>query len=223
MRSTAIASVALIALLALSAAAASTASAKKLILTEGGTTLAPASTFELFGPYNNLEVTTSSGFVSCEESFSLTGLEVSVLTNSRATDELQVDRVFGGFQDACRSFTGNADVELSLNGPLKLRASGKASTGAAGLVIEFEHLEYHGTQYPEVYCYFSHKSLSGSNSATATPQELEVQLGGKLALEVSRSAYDGKHICPKSAVMSLSLPSTANEAENAVIEEQVHT
>ena len=222
MRSTAIASVALIALLAISAAAASTASAKKLILTEGGT-LAPANTFELFGPYNNLEVTTSSGFVSCEESFSLTGLEVSVLTNSHATDELQVDRVFGGFQDACRSFTGNAYVELSLSGPLKLRASGKASTGAAGLVIGFEHLEYHGTQYPEVNCYFSHKSLSGSNSATATPQELEVQLGGKLALEVSRSAYDGKHICPKSAVMSLHLPSTANEAENAVIEEQVVT
>jgi hypothetical protein len=221
MRRTAIASVTLIVLLVIGSAAASTASAKRLVLGEAGTALAPADAFEIDGRHN-LAVTTSSGYVECEDFFNETGLEVIVVKNSRATDELEINRIFGEVQEPpCRSFTGNVFVDLeSLEGPLKLGANGKASTGAVELLISFEHIEYRGVR-SEADCVYSHNHLTGSDGATPTPEKLEIDLGAKLRLDVARSSVNAKHFCPKTAEMELSLPFTENEAgESETIEEQ---
>lgn len=214
--------VTLLALLAINATAASTAWAKSLVLSVGGTVLVPTDSFESFGEHS-LAVTTSSGSVNCENYFSRTGLEVGLLANSRASDELQIARIIGGNQEPCRSFTGNAQIDLqSLAGPLKLRANGKASAGAIALLIAFEHIEFHGNHYESVDCMFAHKSVSGSNSATTVPQALEVALEATLALDVSRSSLHAKKLCPKKAEVSFTLPLTENEVGEEV-EEHVNT
>jgi hypothetical protein len=216
MRRMVIFSVALVAFLASVAAAAGSASAARLTLSSGGEALATPDAFEAEG-LDSLEVTTSKGSLECEEYFRRSGLELQVLTNAKGTDELAVDRLFGDYQEPCRSFTGNASFDLeSLSGPLKLRANTKATAGAATLLIVYEHLEYHNN----VECFYSATSLKGSNTASATRQELAIELGGKLKLDSSRSSQDAKQLCPNTAELSWSLPLTEEVESEEVVEAQ---
>jgi hypothetical protein len=216
--------VALVAMLAVGAAAASTASATKLTLSRNGTALAPGEAIEFTGGYDNFEVTTSRGSLKCED-FEQTGFEVSVITNSKGVDELEMGRLFGERAGPCKSFTGNAFINLaSIGGPLKLRANGKATAGQTSLVVEFEHLEYQGVPYHDVECVYAHGMLTGTNTATPVREKLEVQLEAGLKLDGSRGSVNAKHICPKTAGFSLGLPDAFNEeGGRAFIEEQVHT
>jgi hypothetical protein len=224
MKRIAITCFALVALLAASAAAAGSASAEKLTLSEGGTALEAGNTFEIYG-FDNLFVTTSEGAIECPTSFAGTALEVSVLTNSKGLDEVQIKHIYGGnLPEPCRSFTGNAGVSLeSLGAILRLRATGKAAVGPVVLLIHFEHEEYQGIRYSNIQCVYKAFRLHGTNTATTTLQKLRIELEGKLALDGSLSSEKAKHLCPAEAGMSLSLPSTQNEVENEVIDEQTHT
>jgi hypothetical protein len=212
-----------VAVLAMSGIAAGIASAAKLTLSEGGAVLATGAFFEAYG-YNSLSVNTSLGAIECEYYFVQTHMELNVVTNSKGTDELEIGRVNGGGQEACRSFTGNAFFHLeSLDGPLKLRASGKATTGAVALLIEFEHVTYQEERYSDVECFFSAKRLTGSNTATTNRQPLAIELEGQLKLDRSLSSENAKHICPKTAELSMSFPLTENEEGEEEIEEQLTT
>jgi hypothetical protein len=170
---------------------------------------------------DNLTVTLSTGSVECEDFSHRTGLEASVSTNSVAKDELQLYPVLGGNQEPCHSSAGgNAVVVLeTIAGPLKLRATGKASTGPVVVLVEYEHVRYHEVPYEDVECFYTHKTLKGTNTDTVARQKLEVELGSKLALDVARSSVNAKHICAKTADMTLSLDSY----EYGVIEEQTLT
>jgi hypothetical protein len=217
-----IVALALGATLAMSAMATGTASATKLTLSEGGAALLPAKTFEAFGQDRNLFVTTSLGPLECRRLIGENGLEASVVSNSKATDELQITRLFEGEEEeSCESYTGNARFYLeSLTGPLKLRANGRATSGPVELYIEYEHVTVGEETYGAVECYFSSGRLTGTNTATATKQRLEIELEGKLALD-RHKGFDAKRLCPKTAEMSISLPFTENEeGEREVIEEQ---
>jgi hypothetical protein len=212
---------ALVAVLAACAAAAGSASAEKLTLSEGGTALEVGDAFEIYGSRNLLIA--ASG-VECENALEA-GLEVSTLTNSKGMDELQIKRLFGGALPApCRSFTGNAVVNLQSLGPvLRLRATGKAAVGPVALAIDFEHEEYQGQKYFNINCVYKTFRIHGTNTATTTLQNLRIALEGKLPLNASLSSEKAKHLCPAEAEMSLSLPSTRNEFENEVIDEQTQT
>ena len=216
---TATAGVALI-VLAIGAAAASTASAARLTLSNSGATLAPADTFEVYG-IDNVFVTTSKGSLECE-TFQRTGLELSVVTNSKGKDELQIRRLNGGTLEPCRSFTGNADVvSISPSGPLDLRASGRATAGTVAMHIYFEHIEYNEERYSNVECFFSAKSLKGTNTATTTREKLRIELGATLKLDSAQSSENAKHVCPKTAEIEMSLSRTeSEEGVNEAIEEQ---
>src|SRR5277367_1167513 len=102
---------ALVAILAIAAAAAaSAASATKLTLSRGGVALAPGEYIEFSGGYDNLEVTTSLGRLECED-YVQSGFEGDIVTNSRATDKLEMVRLFATSAGPCRSyFYGNADI-----------------------------------------------------------------------------------------------------------------
>jgi hypothetical protein len=214
---TGIASLAVVALMAVGASTATTASAKRLVLSEDGIALAPGGAVEPYG-VDNLDVTLSTGRVECEDRFHETGLRASVSTNSLPRDELQIDRVLGGDQEPCHSEgRGNAAIVLEeIAGPLKLRATGKASTGPASVLVEYEHVKYQEVAYGDFECFYGRKALQGGNTATVARQKLELELGGKLALDVTRSSVNARHICSKTADMTLSLDSY----EDGVIEEQ---
>ncbi len=220
MRRMGVATFAVIALLAFGGAVAGTASAKRLVLSEDGIALAPGDGFEIYG-VDNLAVTTSTGAIECEDPFHETSLELGVITNSAPKDELQTSNVIGGRQEPCHAPSGaNASVSLvTIGTPLKLGANGKAVGGPVELAVDYELVVYHEQRYPDVECVYRHKSLKGTNTATAAPQKLEIELGGGLALDVSSSSFNAKHVCPKKADMTFSLDSY----EFGVIEEQTQT
>jgi hypothetical protein len=225
MRRMRVVGVALAAIFAI-ATAASAASTTKLTLSRGGIALAPGEFIEFSGGYNNLEVTTSLGRLECND-FVQSGFEASVATNSKATDKLEMGRLFGTSVGPCRSFYGNADIErVSIGGPLKLRANGSATTGPTSLIVEFERVQYEGGLYSDVECFYSHRTLAGTNNATTVREGLEAQLGGDLKLDSSRSSFDAKHICPKTASILLRLSLNFNEegekGGREIVEEQVH-
>ncbi|HUA73598.1 MAG TPA: hypothetical protein VL988_02465 [Solirubrobacteraceae bacterium] len=221
MRRMLIATAPLVVLLALTFMA-SAASAKRLVLTEGETALAPLTAFEIYGE-RNFEVTTSSGALNCLDDFKRNGLELSVLTNSEKKDELEIRRLLGDYEEPCRSFTGNAFMQLGgIGSPLVLGTNGKSKAGPVAIRIEFEHITVERTPYYDVECTYAHKSLGGTNTAGATPQKLEIELFGKLGLDVSNSGPEAKHACPKYAEMDLALESTETLAgENEAIEARV--
>jgi hypothetical protein len=201
---------------AIVAIAAGTASAARLTLSSVGEILAPGVAFEAYG-VNGISVSTSKGSLECEEYFRRTGLDLTVLSNAKGTDELQIDGVFGSEEEPCRSFTGNAGFALdSLGGPLKLRTSGKATTGRVLLLIHYEHAEYEERGYRDVECFYAAAALKGSNTATPARQLLEIELGAELKLDSSISSENAKHICPKTAEVSMSLSTVVLEHEEAV-------
>jgi hypothetical protein len=202
---TRIAICALTMLLAIGAVATSTASAKGLVLSEEGIALAPGAGFDLYGE-ENFEVGTSAGYVSCEEGGHRNDLDVGVLTNSKAKDELQIDDS-DLYAERCESFTGNAGVSGSIEGPLELRRNGTTSTGPVGLRIDFERLVYNGGTR-EAECGYTRKSLKGTNTATSTSQALEVELRGTLKFDASLSGFEAKRYCPKQASLVLYLESS---------------
>jgi hypothetical protein len=209
------------------AAAASAASATKLTLSRGGIALAPGEFIEFSGGYDNLEVTTSLGRLECED-FVQSGFEGGIVTNSKATDKLEMVRLFGTSAGPCRSFFyGNAEIDLaSISGPVKLRANGSSAAGPTSLEIEFEHVEYKGGLYHDVECFYAHGTLTGTNTATTAVERLEAQLGASLKLDSSRSSFNAKHICPKTAGILLRLSLNFNEegekGGREIVEEQAH-
>jgi hypothetical protein len=219
MRRIKVVGLAVIAVLAMSVTTTGAASAAKLTLSEGGVALAPGDYFELWGS-NNLGVSTSDESIECPDD-PYTGLDVNVLTSSKGMDELEIESMFGTGL-ACRSEFGNADVYLgSIGKTLKLRSNGKASSGAASMSIDYEWVEYHEQRYDDVSCSFTAKRLTGSNTATASRQGLEVGLGGEFRLE-SASSSDSEHakrLCPKTAGLELSLPNTEGETGGEVEEQ----
>jgi hypothetical protein len=213
---------ALLALLAVSATASSSASAEKLTLSEGAAALEVGNTFWLYG-FHNLFVTTRG--LECETSSPGAVVGVSVLSNSKGRDELQIGRIEGGRLPApCRSFTGNAFVALeSLGEVLRLRATGEATVGPVDLLVGFEHEDYNGFRYFDIQCTYTRVRLSGTNTATGTAQKLHVNFEGTLPLNASRSSVKARRLCPGEVEMSLSLPFTENEQGEhpEVVEEQV--
>ena len=121
--------------LAISGAASSSASAEKLTLSHGGTALEPGNFLFLHG---GVEV--GGKGLDCEAGSS--ELILSVLTNSKATDQLKIEGLEPSAlpgEPPCRTFTGNAAVNLlSLGAVLKLRATGKATVGPVFVRIEFK-------------------------------------------------------------------------------------
>jgi hypothetical protein len=204
----------------LAALGATSASAAVLTLSEGGAPLVPGDTFEVTG-IGNVEVHTSSGSLGCSGvSGGYNGLELSLTTNASAKDEAQIEYLVGRRAENCHSFTGNAFVTLqSIAGPLVLRASGKASAGAVGVTVEFEHIAYREDgreHYGPVYCEYGGKKLTGTNNATTTREALSIELAGKMQL-----AEGSPKGCPKKAEVFLSLPFSSNlSGEEATIEEQ---
>ena len=168
---------AVIALLASSMLAAGGASAAKLTLSEDGSALAPGAFVEMFG-YDAISYEPSDGYLQCGEDFTRTEMQLSVTTNAAGRDELQLESFFEGNQEVCESFTGNAVTDLGVGGPVDLRAGGKATTGAARLYVEYEHIE--GEH--DVECIYTAKHLKGANTATPTRQQLALEFGGKLTL-----------------------------------------
>lgn len=213
-----IATFAVIALLAIGGSASATASAKRLVLSEKGVVLAPGDGFELYG-LGNLAVTTATGPIECEDPFGPTGVELGVSTNSAPKDELQSFRVEGGSQEPCHAPSGaNARLLLyAIGGPWKLGANGAAGTGPVELLVEYELVRYHEERYSDVECVYEHKSLKGSNTATAARQKLEVQLGGTLGLDVSASSFNAKHLCSRKVEMTLSLDESFEEVEEQTV------
>jgi hypothetical protein len=219
MRRIKVAGLALVAVLATGAMATDTASAAKLTLSEGGVALLPGDYFEMWGS-ENLQISTAEGSPECNDP--ITGLEVSVLSNSKNTDELRIEDLFGT-ELVCRSGFGNTYVYLrSLGNPLKLRSNGKASSGEVALDIVYEQIEYHGERYEGVSCSFPGKHLSGTNTATTGRQRLEVHLEGALRLDTAGSSENARHRCPKTADIDLSLPRNENHSEAfGEVEEQI--
>jgi hypothetical protein len=204
------------------ATATGAAASTRLTLSEGDTALAAGDAFEIYGE-NNLSLTTSEGPVfECEDLFARTGLEVSVVTNSKAKDELAIDRTVGPDIGHCRSFTGNVDVAIqAFGGPVVARSNGIATAGEFAVGIWFEHIRYGEGSY-EIECVYDRKHLKGTNSATATKQNLGLEFAAALKLDVAASGTDAKHVCPKTAEMELSLPSSEYVVpEYGPIEEQL--
>lgn len=218
----AVAGVTLTAMLLAGALAAGTASATVLTLSDAGTPLAPGGEFALFGDEGNVSVETPSEFLDCE--FSAATLFISVLTNSKHSDSLEVQDTSGGEGDPCESANGNAFVMLGQLDRLTLRASGGATAGPAGLVIEYEHVHYrerpgHREGSEPVSCVYSAKKLTGTNTATATKQPLEVDVGAELKLSEVIASHQSKGLCPKHASLDVSLPGSEGAGERR-IEEQ---
>ena len=199
----------LFAALALGCLSAGSAAAADLTLSEGGKALAPRAIVYLFG-YGNLEVDTSLGSLDCSYLDQSTGLEFAVTSNSAKKDGLLLEELYGNDLEPCHSFTGNAYAFLEFSGPLTLGADGRARTGAPLLRVGFERFHEE-----EVFCSYATHKLSGTNDATAARQHLTVSLASKMHL-VDHSP--GR--CPRTAQVTLSLPST--EGENGLaIEEEV--
>lgn len=202
-------------------ASASGASAAKLTLSEGGVALAPGS--PVFAEEGRIQVFTSEGAIECSPE---PELEVffRVVTNSKGSDELGIERLSES-QETCRSFTGNAEVLLqSLGSFLKLNAKGQASFGLhPSLTLVFEHEEYAGTRYEGIECDYGRERLRGTNTATPSPQALQIAFEGALSLHeafsrngaVQLSKAKAHHLCPE-AELNVSFPSI----ENGAIEEQ---
>jgi len=187
----------------MSATATGTASAAKLTLSEGGVVLGPEHDLEALG--SNFYVETPAGEISCDRLGD--GLTSYVVTNSSATDELEVLETFlDGEGEHCTSFRGNAFPDLYTE-RLKLRANGKATLGAAVLLIIFE--------LHDEDCYYHTKMLKGTNTATPTLGPLRLEFNQELKLNKSESAKT----CPKEAKMYFDLPSVFGEEEEPVEEQ----
>ncbi len=204
MRRITITGLALLAVLTTSTTIASTASAKRLTLfNEGDVTLLPGDAFEVQG-FDALRVETSKGPIECESTFLRTGFEVSVITNSRWADMLQIKQLEGRFLEGCRSFTGDSEVELASLGEIfKLTARGEATVGPASIVIYFNRL-----RGQEAECFYSATKLKGTDNATPSLEPLRVALGGKLTRDVTRST---SRFCPSKTEVNLQLPLTVTE------------
>ena len=203
--------------LATSVAASSSASAEKLTLSHGGTALEPGNFLFLPG---GVEV--GGKGLDCEPGNP--ELFVSVLTNSKATDQLKIEGIErSGLpgEPPCRTFTGNAAVNtISLGAVLKLRATGSATVGPVFVDVTFAQEEYKGGIYTGFDCIYKRGTLYGANTATTTAQQLQVGFGGTLGLDLSASVEKAKHLCPGDVELSLSLPLTEDELGQA-IEEQI--
>ncbi len=212
----------LLALLAIGAVMATAASARTLVLSESGRVLMSGEEFEMEGPPGAFSVRAQEAGFDCGSVS--TGVELGVITNSATKDELKLERLNQGYIQGCESGQGFANAYLYLSGPLTLRASGKATGGSVSVDVEFEHIYFHEREYPDVSCIYSRKELSGTNTATSSVQALAVEFAGTLQL-ASGGYNDGesvpdKHICPKTAEMSLVLNRAEGEGYEPV-EEQV--
>ncbi|MHB8234029.1 MAG: hypothetical protein ACYDHT_05175 [Solirubrobacteraceae bacterium] len=205
-------------------ATASGASAAKLTLSEGGVALAPGA--PVFVEEGRIQVFTSEGPIACSPEPEIE-LNLAVVTNSKGSDELGL-KGLSERQEFCRSFTGNAEVLLeSLGSFLKVNAKGQASVGLhPSLTLVFEHEEYAGTRYEGIQCNYGRERLRGTNTATPSPQALQIAFEGALALHGAFAQFgadrlsktNARHLCPE-AELSVSLPSI--EGETGVIQEQV--
>jgi hypothetical protein len=209
---------ALVLLLIAIGAAASSASAAKLTLSEGGVALAPGQ--PVYGEEGYVTVYTSDGAIECnpEPEFEL-GL--SVVTNSKESDELALETLFER-QETCRSFTGNAEVLLrSLGSVLKINAKGKASVGLdPTLELFFEHVEYGEYFHDNVECVYRRGTLHGTSTATPSREPLQVGLEDALPLRAALSSAEARHLCPAKAELTISF---SIDGETGPIEEQTST
>jgi len=211
MRRVKLAGLTLIVVLAVGAIAAGTASAsKKLVLSEAGIALAPGAEFYVYGE-DNLLIRSSYTNIECPEQFQGATLELQVLSNSKSTDELSVKGGGAFLGGNCRTSAGHGHAELSIStGPLKLRATGKATiAGPIVLRIEFES--------PNIRCYFKTGALRGTSSVDATRARLEMEFPGK-KLSIDR-AFTNAEECPKSVIMTVGFD--RSEAGLGEIEAQV--
>ncbi len=204
-------------------ATASGASAAKLTLSEGGVALAPGASIS--AEEGHIQVFTSEGSIECNPEPEIE-LSLGVVTNSKGSDELGLEGLFER-QQTCRSFTGNAEVLLqSLGSFLKVNVKGQTTVGLhPTLTLVFEHEEYAGTRYEGIECHYGRERLHGTNTATPSPQALQIALGDPVSLHsafsrygaVSLSKANAHHLCPE-AELSISLPII--NGEHGVIEEQ---
>jgi hypothetical protein len=195
------------------AASATAVSARTLSLSTMGEALGAGHYFELEGAGNAFFVKIEGeGALSCGSAE--TALELSVIGNSAAKYELEIEDLWNGVAGPCES-NGETYAYLELDGPVTLTASGKARTGPATVIVSYQYLHYHGREYPDPTCYFSRAKLTGTNTATPDVQGLAVAFNNKLT-RVGGSYYDGeyvedKSICPKQAEVSLTLPTSEND------------
>lgn len=200
-------------------ATASAASAAKLTLSQGGVALAPGQA--VFAEDGQIQVNTSDGPLECPFGALEANLELSVVTNSRGKDELEVNRFHERELGSCRSFTGNSEARLgSVGSFLKLDADGTALTGLyPTLTLLFEHEEYAGLRYTDIECTYRRERLRGTNTATPALQRLQIDVGGKLTLHLPLSSPKARRLCPSDAEVSVSFPFIEGET-GELIEEQ---
>ena len=207
-KSMGLASIAVLATLAMSAIATASASAAKLTLSESGLALGFEHGMEAYG--HGFYAETPDGEIDCG-GFDEDGFDAYVVTNSKATDELHVyNFVLSG--ESCESPRGHAFPDLYPQGPLELRANGKATLGPAVLAITFELSDERSS--------YGTKMLRGTNTATSTRGPLQLEIDQTLKLQRSESPKT----CPKQATMHFETSYINGEAGATAeepIEEQV--
>jgi hypothetical protein len=209
--------------LTMSAVLAQAAPAAKLTLSNHEIAL-PAGELSLFEIYDhdNVFVRTSVGDIECtKDSYASNGLLATVMTNSKATDELELERTTGALAREVDCYTtpsetiyslGYADVSLGWRDALKLRANGKATIKPANLFIFTEKYDLG----PELECYFTAAQMTGSNTATASRAPLQLEFKHKFKLDKAASSTH----CPKTAELEFWLFFTEDEEFGGTIEEQ---
>jgi hypothetical protein len=202
-------------------ATAGEASAARLTLSEGGVALAPGD--RMYAEEGRIEVNTSAGPIECPFSPLQVALYLSVVTNSKGKDELEINGLHERQFEPCRSFTGNTDVVLrSLGSFVKLDAEGNATAGwNPTLELLFEHEEHQGGRYENVECLYRRERLPGTSTATPSPQALQLEFDGVLPLRPALSSAKARDLCPAEAEPNISWPYI--EGEPGIIEEHTST
>jgi hypothetical protein len=220
MKRTASISLAVVAVLAVGAAAGQTASAAKLMLSEGGVSLARGEAFEIYGK-NNVVVNTSLGNIECIEGMR-TGLRVSVISNSQFADVLEVKEPFGALAggEDCRAgeVFVRADVFLESPARIRLRANGEAGLRATEGPIRLRIQTEFGEGHSSMECTFKAERLAGSNNATSNGEPLTVKFSHILFLD--KFAVNSK-ACPKHAELFVFFDSALNGETERLVEEQI--
>jgi hypothetical protein len=196
LKSLRVVSIAALAIVASSAIAATSASASKLTLSEEGVALG----FEhgLEGHGRSFYVETPSGEIECGP-YDGDEFDAHVMTNAKATDELNAYNFVLNTGESCESFHGRAFPNLYTTGALKLRANGKATLAGVVLAISFER--------NNDYCSYQTKTLRGTNTATPILGPLRLEFSQTLRLRRSGSSK----LCPKTATMHLEFSSLYGE------------
>lgn len=189
-----IASLAIASTLLCAGITAGTASAaSRLTLSEEGTALTAGQRMEIYG-FENVRIRSSAFDIECPGTEA--GIQVEVLTNAQAKDELRVLGFSGIFNDQGQCATGSSlgPVELNFSaGPLTLTAKGKTKLPAS-FDLRFFH---------EQECHYA-RTLRGTNTAGSTPAPLQITFPTQ-SMSRQRSATNSPG-CPSKIEVSISLP-----------------